>query len=86
MHDMEKDGDPQLILDKIASSMASLGMNNAPISQGEFFVILGPEHAYSLAQQRLLARRRVALPLRPRPSSPPRRSAATSRSWRGRSG
>jgi hypothetical protein len=25
--------------------MASLGMNNAPISQGEFFVILGPEHA-----------------------------------------
>jgi hypothetical protein len=49
VHDMEKDGDPQLILDKIASSMASLGMNNAPISQGEFFVILGPEHAYSLA-------------------------------------
>ena len=25
VHDMEKDGDPQLILDKIASSMASLG-------------------------------------------------------------
>jgi hypothetical protein len=49
VHDMEKDGDPQLILDKIASSMASLGMNNAPISQGELFVILGPEHAYSLA-------------------------------------
>ena len=24
-------------------------MNNAPISQGEFFVILGPEHAHSLA-------------------------------------
>ncbi len=49
VHDMEKDGDPQLILDKIASAMTSLGMNNAPISQGEFFVILGPEHAYSLA-------------------------------------
>jgi hypothetical protein len=49
VHDMEKDGDPQLILDKVASSMASLGMNNAPISQGELFVILGPEHAYSLA-------------------------------------
>jgi len=49
VHDMEADGDPQLILDKIASAMTSLGMNNAPISQGEFFVILGPEHAYSLA-------------------------------------
>ena len=49
VHDMEKDGDPQLILDKIASAMTTLGMNNAPISQGEFFVILGPEHAYSLA-------------------------------------
>ncbi len=49
VHDMEADGDPQLILDKLASAMTSLGMNNAPISQGEFFVILGPEHAYSLA-------------------------------------
>ena len=32
-----------------ASAMASLGQNNAPISQSEYFVILGPEHAQSLA-------------------------------------
>ncbi|HVJ95857.1 MAG TPA: hypothetical protein VNC41_03405 [Acidimicrobiia bacterium] len=51
VHDMEADGDPALILDKIASAMTSLGMNNAPISQGEFFVILGPEHAASIAQR-----------------------------------
>lgn len=49
VHDAEADGDPALILDKIASSMATLGMNNAPISQGEFFIILGPEHAQSCA-------------------------------------
>ena len=60
VHDMEADGDPQLILDKIASAMTSLGMNNAPISQGEFFVILGPEHAYSLASSGF-AREDVAL-------------------------
>jgi hypothetical protein len=29
--------------------MTSLGMNNAPISQGEFFLGLGPEHARSFA-------------------------------------
>ena len=34
VHDMEAEGDPALILDKIASAMTSLGMNNAPISQG----------------------------------------------------
>jgi hypothetical protein len=49
VHDMEADGDPARILDKIASSMATLGLNNAPISQGEYFVALGPEHAASLA-------------------------------------
>jgi hypothetical protein len=49
VHDMESAGDPALILDKIASAMTSLGMNNAPISQGEFFVGLGPEHAHSFA-------------------------------------
>lgn len=49
VHDMESTGDPALILDKIASAMTSLGMNNAPISQAEFFVGLGPEHARSLA-------------------------------------
>jgi hypothetical protein len=49
VHDAEAAGDPQLILDKIASSMTTLGMNNAPISQAEFFIVLGPEHARSLA-------------------------------------
>ncbi|MCU1365882.1 MAG: hypothetical protein JWN39_1521 [Ilumatobacteraceae bacterium] len=49
VHDAEAAGDPALILDKIASSMTTLGMNNAPISQAEFFVVLGPEHARSLA-------------------------------------
>ena len=51
VHDAEADGDPGLILDKIASSMATLGMNNAPISQGEFFIVLGPEHAQSCAMR-----------------------------------
>jgi hypothetical protein len=51
VHDAEAAGEPQLILDKIASAMTSLGMNNAPISQGEFFIILGPEHAASCAQR-----------------------------------
>lgn len=49
VHDAEADGDPALILDKIASAMVSLGSNNATISQGQFFVIHGPEHAASLA-------------------------------------
>ncbi len=48
VHDAEASGDPALILDKIASSMTTLGMNNAPISQAETFVVLGPEHARSL--------------------------------------
>jgi hypothetical protein len=60
VHDMEAAGDPTLILDKLASAMTSLGMNNAPISQGEFFVLLGPEHAHSLAAHSL-TRRDVAL-------------------------
>ena len=51
VHDMEAAGDPALILDKVASAMTSLGMNNAPISQGEFFLVLGPEHAASIAQR-----------------------------------
>ncbi len=50
VHDMEAEGDPTLILDKIASAMTSLGMNNAPISQGEFFLGLGPEHAHVFAR------------------------------------
>jgi hypothetical protein len=49
VHDQEADGDPRLILGKIASAMTSLACNNAPISQGEWFVVLGPEHAQSLA-------------------------------------
>ena len=49
VHDMEALGDPKLILGKLASAMTSLGMNNAPISQGQYFVALGPEHAQSLA-------------------------------------
>ena len=51
VHDAEAAGDPQLILDKIASAMTSLGQNNAPISQAEYFIILGPEHAQSLARR-----------------------------------
>jgi hypothetical protein len=51
VHDAEAAGDPALILDKIASAMTSLGMNNSPISQAEFFIVLGPEHAASLAQR-----------------------------------
>ena len=49
VHDMEADGDPRLILGKIASAMTSLACNNAPISQGEWFLVLGPEHARSFA-------------------------------------
>ena len=44
VHDMESD-DPAAVLDKIASSMTQWGSNNAPISQGEYFVALCPEHA-----------------------------------------
>lgn len=47
-HDMESDT-PARILDKCASAMASLGQNNAPISQGEYFVALCPEHAATIA-------------------------------------
>ncbi len=44
VHDMES-SDPGVILDKVASAMTSLGQNNAPISSGEYFVALCPEHA-----------------------------------------
>jgi hypothetical protein len=47
-HDMESDA-PEPILEKAASVMATLGVNNAPISQGEFFVVLCPEHAATIA-------------------------------------
>jgi hypothetical protein len=48
VHDMESDA-PAPILAKVASAMATLGVNNAPISQGEFFVVLCPEHAATIA-------------------------------------
>ena len=44
VHDMES-SEPAPILDKIASAMCSWGQNNAPISQGEYFIALCPEHA-----------------------------------------
>ncbi len=47
-HDMES-STPGPILDKAASAMATLGQNNACISQGEYFVGLCPEHAATIA-------------------------------------
>jgi len=47
-HDMES-SDPAVILEKGASVMATLGSNNAPVSSAEFFVVLGPEHAATIA-------------------------------------
>ncbi len=47
-HDMESDS-PGPILEKAASVMATLGSNNAPVSSAEFFVVLGPEHAATIA-------------------------------------
>ncbi|HUV11888.1 MAG TPA: hypothetical protein VMX12_13000, partial [Acidimicrobiia bacterium] len=48
VHDMES-STPGPILDKVASAMTTLGQNNAPISQGEYFVALCPEHAATCA-------------------------------------
>lgn len=59
VHDAEAAGDPALILDKIGSAMTSLGQNNAPISQAEYFIILGVEHAASIAE-RAMTRRDVS--------------------------
>jgi hypothetical protein len=47
-HDMES-ATPAPILDKCATVMASLGQNNAPISQGEYIIALCPEHAATIA-------------------------------------
>src|SRR5262249_6329625 len=47
-HDMESN-EPVRLLTKAASVMATLGCNNACISQGEFFVVLCPEHAATIA-------------------------------------
>ncbi len=48
VHDMES-SDPAAILDKVASAMCSTGQNNAPIGQGQYFVMLCPEHAATCA-------------------------------------
>ncbi len=48
VHDMESD-DATRLLTKAASAIASLGANNACISQGEIFVALCPEHAATIA-------------------------------------
>ncbi len=48
VHDMTADR-PGPILDKVASVMATLGANNAPISQAEWFIGLCPEHAATIA-------------------------------------
>jgi len=47
-HDMESE-EPVRLLTKAASVMTTLGSNNACISQGEFFVVLCPEHAATIA-------------------------------------
>ena len=53
VHDAEATESPVLILDKIASAMTSLGQNNAPIGQAEYFIVLGPEHAATLVKNAL---------------------------------
>ncbi len=47
-HDMETD-DPEIVLEKAATVMMTMGSNNAPLSFAEFFVVLGPEHAEIIA-------------------------------------
>ena len=71
VHDMEKDGDPQLILDKIASAMTSLGHEQRADQPGR---VLRDPRARARGQprrRRLLPRGRVAVPLRP--GTPPGR-------------
>ena len=48
VHDMES-SEPAAILDKVASAATSLGSNNLPVSSGELFVMLCPEHAAACA-------------------------------------
>jgi hypothetical protein len=47
-HDMEAE-EPTLILDKAASVAATLGSNNGPVPEAEYFIALGPEHAHTIA-------------------------------------
>jgi hypothetical protein len=42
---------PGPIYRKIASVMATLGSNNAPMASSEFFVVLSPEHAHQAAAE-----------------------------------
>ena len=48
VHDMDSSA-PAPILDRIASAMTTLGQNNVCISQGEYFIVLCPEHAATAA-------------------------------------
>lgn len=48
IHDMESDA-PDRILDKIASNITSMGANHTCLSGSEIFVVLGPEHAATIA-------------------------------------
>jgi hypothetical protein len=81
VHDMES-GEPAPILDKVATAMASFGQNNAPIAQGEYFVLLGPEHAATIAAAGW-GRRDVSVYLYERARFPAGlfRSSFTSRAW-----
>ncbi|HET6873930.1 MAG TPA: hypothetical protein VFH70_04085 [Acidimicrobiales bacterium] len=42
---------PEPILEKVASVMTTLGCNNAPMVDAEFFVVLSPEHAHQAAAE-----------------------------------
>jgi hypothetical protein len=42
---------PKLIMDKIATVMTTLGSNNAPNADSEYFVVLCPEHAAAAADE-----------------------------------
>lgn len=81
VHDMES-GTPGPILDKCATAMTSFGQNNAPIAQGEFFVMLGPEHAATIAAAGW-SRRDVSLYLYQRARRPAQefRAHFASRAW-----
>jgi hypothetical protein len=48
-HDMWSHG-PEGILDRMATVIAQLGSNNAPVSSAELFVALCPEHAVTIAE------------------------------------
>jgi hypothetical protein len=42
---------PGPIFEKVASVMTTLGSNNAPMADSEFFIVLGPEHAQQAAAE-----------------------------------